>query len=197
LSRPAHGGTNGRPMRERSAPLASLSRRGFLRLGAASAAFVALAQVRTVPAAAQAAPPGPGPRFFAPRETEILTQLVERLVDTGEPGAPSVRETRTIPTIDALCRGLDPALTGLLPAALRLFEWGPLLFDRRLARFTRLADAEKDASLRGWMTSRLALRRQAFLAVRNLALLGYYSQEETWPLVGYAGPLLAGAERRG
>jgi len=34
------------------------------------------------------------------------------------------------------------------------------------------------------------------MAVRNLALLGYYSQEETWPLVGYGGPLLQAPERR-
>jgi hypothetical protein len=40
------------------------------------------------------------------------------------------------------------------------------------------------------MTSGLALRRMGFFALRNLALLGYWSQDETWPLVGYAGPLL-------
>ena len=44
------------------------------------------------------------------------------------------------------------------------------------------------------MTSRLALRRMAFLALRNLVLLGYYSQPETWPLIGYQGPLLAREE---
>ena len=51
-----------------------------------------------------------------------------------------------------------------------------------------MRDAEKDASLEAWMTSRLALRRLAFLALRNLAFLGYYSQPDTWPLVGYQGP---------
>lgn len=184
-------------MTHRESPLPPLTRRGVLRLGAASAAFVGLARLRAVPASAQAAALAPaGAPFFDERSTQILTQLVERLVDTGEPGAPRVRDTRAVATIDALCRDLDPALTSLLPSALRLFEWGPLLFDRRLARFTGLSDEEKDASLRGWMTSRLAIRRQAFMAVRNLALLGYYSQEETWPLVGYGGPLLRASERR-
>lgn len=174
-----------------------LTRRGFLRLAGATAALTGITQIRVVPEAARAAAAVPAePRFFDAQETEILTQLVERLVDTGEPEAPAVRETRTIATIDALCSGLDPALTSILPTALRLFEWGPLLFDRRLARFTKLDDAGKDASLHGWMTSRLAARRQGFLAVRNLALLGYYSQDETWPLIGYAGPLLSAAEQR-
>lgn len=180
--------------RERAHPY-WLTRRGFFRLGATTAALAGLTQIRVLPPAAQAiAATSTGPRFFDERETEILTQLVERLVETGEPEAPAVRETGTVATIDALCRGLDPALTSILPSALRLFEWGPVLFEFRLARFTRLDDAKKDASLRGWMTSRLAARRQGFLAIRNLALLGYYSQPETWPLIGYAGPLLSPAE---
>lgn len=175
-----------------------LTRRGFLQWGAATTALAGLAQLRVVPAQAQAAAAaaGTGRSFFDPRETEILTQLAERLVDTGEPDAPVLRETQAIATIDALCRELDPALTSILPTALRLFEWGPVLFELRPSRFTRLDAAGQDASLRGWMTSRLALRRQGFLAVRNLTLLGYYSQPETWPLIGYAGPLLRDGERR-
>ena len=49
---------------------------------------------------------------------------------------------------------------------------------------------QRDDSLRAWMTSRLGLRRQAFYALRNLAFLGWWSQQETWALVGYAGPLV-------
>ena len=182
-------------MPRESSPAGRLTRRGFLRLGGATAALAGLTQIRVVPEAARAAAVATTElRFFDAQETEILTQLVERLVETGEPEAPAVRATRAVATIDALCRDLDPALTSVLPTALRLFEWGPLLFDFRLARFTRLDDASKDASLHGWMTSRLAARRQGFLAIRNLALLGYYSQPETWPLIGYAGPLLSPGE---
>lgn len=166
-----------------------LSRRGFLALAGSGAAFASLAAVRAVPAAALDAAPGAA-AFFLPRDREILTLVVERMVDTGEPGAPAVRDTRTIATIDALCARLDPASTAPLPALLRLVEWGPLLFERRLARFSGLDAAGRDAALQGWMTSGLALRRIGFFALRNLALLGYWSQDETWPLIGYAGPLL-------
>lgn len=171
-----------------------VSRRRFLALAGSGAALASLARVRAVPAAALVAPDG-APRFFAAAEREILTQVVERMVDTGEPGAPPVRATRAIDTIDALCAGLDPGATAPLPALLRLVEWGPLLFEARFARFTALDDTEQDRSLAGWMESRLALRRIGFQALRNLALLGYWSQDETWPLVGYAGPLLQ--KRRG
>lgn len=164
------------------------TRRGFLRLAGATAALGTLARLRALPAAAASA--GTGAGFFAPREREILTRVVERMVDTGEPGAPAVRDTRTIDTIDALCRSLDPASTAPLPALLRLVEWGPLLFEGRLARFSSLDPVDRDAHLAGWMGSRLGIRRQGFLALRNLALLGYWSQDETWPWIGYRGPLL-------
>jgi hypothetical protein len=170
-----------------------LSRRGFLALAGGGAALTSLAGLRAVPAAALEA--ARSPAFFAPREREILTQVVERMVDTGEPSAPAVRATGAIETIEALCAGLDPATTAPLPALLRLVEWGPLLFDGRFARFSALDAAGQDTALASWMTSRIALRRMGFYALRNLALLGYWSQDETWPLVGYAGPLLRPAGR--
>lgn len=163
------------------------TRRGFLRLAGSGAAFGALAQLPLAPALAS---PGAGPRFFDPYETEILTQVMERVVPSGVEGAPRVRDTAAVAGVDALCRQLDPSLAGPLPLALRLFEWGPLFFDLSFTRFTRMSDAEKDASLRAWMTSRLELRRLAFLGVRNLCFFGYYSQDETWPSIGYRGPLL-------
>ena len=96
-------------------------RRGFLRLAGAATAFTALAQLRALPPAAQASPAEAGP--FDAMETEILTQIVERMVETGEPAAPRVRSTAAIPTIAALCQRLDPGVVGQLSMALRLFEY--------------------------------------------------------------------------
>jgi hypothetical protein len=169
-----------------------LTRRGFLTLSGAAAALGALSQLRALPAGAGFAAGHAQGRFFAEREADVLAQVVERMVETGEAEAPAVRRTDTLDTIDRLCGALDPALTAPLPALLRLVEYGPILFDWTPRRFTRLAPAEKDQALYGWMTSRFALRRLGFLALRNLSFLGYYSQPETWPLIGYAGPLLPG-----
>jgi hypothetical protein len=170
------------------------TRRGFLRLLGNGAALAALARVPVAPGAARAAAVAgldPGARFFDPDQTEILTQIIERMVDSGEADVPRVRDTSAVATVDALAGSLDPAITDPLPLLLGLVEWGPVLFDLRLARFTSLTDAEKDASLRGWMTSRFELRRLAFMALKNLAMLGWYSRDESWAAVGYAGPLLA------
>ena len=178
-------------MARRGAQLTRFSRRGFLGLVGSSTALASLASLRALPAAAAAPATTAIPtRFFGPGETEILTQVVERMVDTGEPGAPPVRATRSIATIDALCASLDPGATAPLPSLLRLVEWGPLLFEHRFARFTQLDAGAQDVALDGWMRSRLGLRRMGFYALRNLALLGYWSQDETWPLIDYKGPLL-------
>ena len=173
--------------------MSGATRRGFLRLAGGSAALVALANVRALPALARSR----DARFFAPAEREVLTQVVERMVETGEPAAPAVRDTGAIDAIDALCLSLDPGVTAPLPALLRVVEWGPLLFDGRLARFTSLGAADQDTALASWMQSRFAWRRAAFLALRNLALLGYWSQDATWPLIGYQGPLIGRSPRAG
>jgi hypothetical protein len=180
------------PLEARRSPLSpATTRRGFLRLAGATAALGTLAQVRVLPIAATGcAAAAPGERFFDDAQTEILTQLMERVVETGLPGAPRVRETHAVATVDALCRGLDPEVSGVLPLALVLLEWSPLLFDLRPSRFTKLSPIQQDATLRSWMGSRLALRRTAFLGLRNLCFMGWYSQPEVWPLIGYQGPLL-------
>lgn len=171
---------------------ARLDRRAFLKLGG-TAGLTTLSGLSVLPAAPAAAGDATAPAgFFSEREREVLTALVERMVDTGEPSAPAVRDTRAIAVIDGACAALDPAVTELLPIALRLFEWWPFLGELRFRRFSELGPEARDESLRGWMTSRIATRRLAFYAIRNLALLGYWSQEETWPLIGYRGPLLAG-----
>lgn len=169
----------------RPAPSLCATRRGFLSLAAASAALAALARL---PAAAVVSGNGREAAFFAEPEREILTRVVERMVATGEANAPAVRETKTIEVIDRICAGVDPEISGVLPFLMRLVEWGPFLFDFTFTRFSRMSDAESDASLRAWMTSRLGFRRRAFYALRNLSFLGYYSQEPTWALIGYRGP---------
>jgi hypothetical protein len=169
-------------------PRLSTSRRGFLRLAGAATAMTALAQLRALPPTARAVEAGAG--TFDAMETEILTQIVERMVETGETDAPRVRDTAAVPTIAALCQRLDPGVVGQLSIALRLFEYGPILFDFTFARFSRMTPEQQDVSLECWMRSRLSLRRQAFMALRNLSMLGYWSQPETWPLIGYQGPLL-------
>lgn len=170
-----------------------ITRRTFLRRAGLSASLLAIAELRALPATGASIDPSGEEGFLSSGETDILTQIVERMVFTGDPEAPALRDTRALPTIRSLLGRLDPALTADIPLALHLFEWGPILFDFTFTRFTRMSDEQKDASIRCWMTSRLGIRRLAFLAFRNLAFIGYYSHAGTWGRIGYKGPLI---ERR-
>ena len=169
-----------------------LTRRAFLRDAGLTASLAALAQLPALQLGCAADQDGAlGSGLLSPHETEVLTQIVERMVDSDDPRAPAVRETGAIATIDRLLAQLDPALTSDLPLALQLFEWGPIVFDLGFSRFTRMGPAEQDASIRCWMESRLELRRQGYAALRNLAFIGYYSQDAAFRGIGYRGPLIA------
>ena len=174
---------------EASAPVRlRATRRAFLGWAGSTAAFTTLASLR--PLAAGAAPRARA-GFFDETETEILSQIMERIVDTGLPDAPKVRDTGAVATVDGLCAGLDPSISGPLPLLMRAFEYAPLLLDFTFTRFTSMTAAEKDVSIETWRTSRLHLRRLAFLGVRNLCFFGWYAQPESWPLIGYQGPLIS------
>jgi hypothetical protein len=178
-----------------------LGRRGFLALVGSGGALTTLSRVAPAALATGTfvgcdgeADERPADTLFSSDEREVLTQVVERMIATGETSAPRVRETGAVSRIEALLLVLDPELVRPLPALLRLVDWGPWLFDATPARFRALAGAAQDASLRGWQQSRFALRRQGFAALRNLAFFGWYSGEASWPGIGYAGPLLGRRE---
>ena len=64
-----------------------------------------------------------------------------------------------------------------------------LLVSGKPRRFTRLPAAEQDAVLRGCEGSRIGARRTVFQALRRLILSTYYSLPQSYPDIGYRGPL--------
>ena len=54
--------------------------------------------------------------------------------------------------------------------------------------FTESTPAQQDQRLRAWETSRIALRRTGFHALKRLVYASYYASPETWSAVGYPGP---------
>jgi hypothetical protein len=166
-----------------------VKRRAFLRLGAMAPAMLALGSLPLGGLACAGA--APDEAILDTDEAELMLAVVERMVDTGEPGAPSPREVGALAAIERVLARLDPGTLDSLRTALVLVDWWPAIAELRLRRFRNLSPEERDASLEGWRTSTSALRRSVFYGLRNLAMLGYWSQDATWPLVGYPGPWLA------
>jgi hypothetical protein len=168
--------------------MAEVSRRAFLRWTAVSTGLLAVSRLRLVPALAATTSPAAGWRVLTPQQAEIFTVIVERMVYSGSPEMPQVRETLAVETIDQALLQLDPAIQAQLSWLITLFEWGPPVLQFKPHRFTRLGPQEQDDYIRDWATSSVGLRRIAFQALKNLSVLGYYAQDATWKGIHYDGP---------
>jgi len=167
-------------------PDSPLNRRGFLRM---TGGLLALSRLRALPALAESAPTTGGAlRVLSQRDARILSAIAERMTFTGDPDMPRFGETAALPTIDGALLQLPPDVAQQLSIALLLFEYAPPLFLGRASTFTGLAPQWQDLYLDAWAGSRFATCRLAFQAFKNLSMLGYYSQDSTWPAIHYSGP---------
>jgi hypothetical protein len=96
-----------------------------------------------------------------------------------------------------IAQGVDKVLSSAvvetrddLNKLLGLFEnaLGGLLLDGRVTPFTRLDPEAQDKVLEAWRSSRLAIRRTGFQALRKLCLATWYGTEASWAPIGYAPP---------
>lgn len=76
-----------------------------------------------------------------------------------------------------------------LKSALLLFEYGPVVYERRLVTFSHMDDAARLAHFDAWATSDGLVRRKVALALRKFLALVFYDQPEVWPSIGYGGPI--------
>lgn len=163
-----------------------LNRRAFLRRSAWTIGFAGL--VRLQAPAAWASASAQGMQVLDADQADLMAAIVERMVFSGDPQMPAVRDTEAVFVIDQALLQADPEIRDQLGWLLRLFDWGPVVFEGRFARFRSLGDDARDAYIRGWATSRFTLRRVGFQALKNLSMLGYYAQDATWKGIGYHGP---------
>jgi len=77
---------------------------------------------------------------------------------------------------------------------LTLLEFGPLIFDRKLATFSHLDVAARLEHFASWGESDNAIRRQASTGFRKFLFLVFYDRPQAWPLIGYDGPLIRASE---
>ncbi|HET7453716.1 MAG TPA: gluconate 2-dehydrogenase subunit 3 family protein [Thermoanaerobaculia bacterium] len=133
--------------------------------------------------------PRPGLRVFDEREASILAAVAETILAI-EPGAPTADEVDVVGRVDALLARSPAAVQRELARLLRLFENGAtgLLTVTGWTSFTAAGPARREARLRAWQTSRIAVFRTGFQAMKRLCGAAYYSAPKSWPAVGYPGP---------
>jgi hypothetical protein len=172
-------------------PPAGRARRGFLRRGLWGGAllalggggYLALRPSRKVPL------PVEGLLALSDREYAVVQALAERLVPVRN-GFASVDQVRAAYNVDRVLARADAGVRKEVKQLLGLFENAlpGLLFGGRWEPFSQLTAAEQDTVLREWESSRLALRRTGFQALRTLVVAAYYGSPLAWPGIGYPGP---------
>jgi len=143
-------------------------------------------------------------RFFTPAEYSVFAAVAERVlargpsdvpqelagVLRGRPPAPPPAEVDVAGKADAFLAPLDAASAKDLRQLLALFDNAlfSVLTGGPPRPFTRMSPAEQDAHLERWATSRMAIRRTGFQALKRLSAAVYYGAPETYASVGYPGP---------
>lgn len=127
-------------------------------------------------------------------EAAIVLALARRVVPSGPP-FPGPEGVRVAERIDAFLAMSHPGVQGDVKRLLALFDSAlfGLVLDGAPTRFRFASPAQQDARLAAWATSRLAVRRTGFRALRRLVCSAYYSAPATWGAVGYPGPPALGA----
>jgi D-cysteine desulfhydrase len=129
-------------------------------------------------------------RALSPKEYLVLQAVVRRMLAGDAADAPTPEALNAALFVDGYLTKLDEGSRSDVRALLHLVEHGSGPFRFGLTRFTHMTPDEQDATLRDWESSRLAIRRRGFQALKSMAMLGYWRADATWPLIGYTGPML-------
>ena len=164
-----------------------MHRRTLLKLGAASAAVLAIAGGGV----ALLRPGLEGGRLSASGRTilrSIGAAMLEGTLPAGAAGASAL--DGLLERVDRLVSGLPPhaqadlsQLLALLHTAAGRRSLGGLATSWQAATVHEVQQA-----LQAMRLSRLALRRQAYQALHDIVSGAYFSGPATWPGIGYPGP---------
>lgn len=167
-----------------------LSRRRFLRLSLAAGGLL-LACGAGLLALRGRAPRRTGLRALSDREYHTLALLSRALFPDGGAFPVGASDVDLARAFDAFLADEPDWSRKDLGRALFLLELGPVLFERRLRTFGRLAPEERLAHFERWAEGG-ELRRQVATAFRRFLSLVFYDTPAVWPHIGYDGPLGAG-----
>jgi len=130
-------------------------------------------------------------RFFTPAEYSIWAAVADRVLAQEQPdGAPLPSQMDVAAKAGAFLAPLPQSDRKDLKQLLALFD--NALFTALQGGpprpFTQMSAEDQDAHLRRWQTSRLALQRTGFQAMKRLCCALYFSDPATYAGVGYPGP---------
>ena len=135
------------------------------------------------------APPVAGLRCLSRFEYRTVALLATALFPDGGAFAIGASKLDLAKRFDDWLADEPDEIQSELKAALLLFEYGPVIFERRLVTFSHLDANARLAHFESWATSDTLVRRKVALGLRKFLSLVFYDEPEVWPSIGYAGPM--------
>ena len=140
-------------------------------------------------------------QFFTPAEYAVFAAVADRVLAIAPAGleadaAQQLKDAPTASQVDVAGKA-DAFLAPLPPADAKELKQLLALFDNALfslatggppTPFTQQTAAQQDAHLRSWATSRLAVRRTGYQALKRLSAAIYFGSPESWRSADYQGP---------
>ena len=163
-----------------------MQRRTLLKLGLLSTAVLVVAGAVTL------RPAFVDGKLIAPAR-RVMHAVARAVLDGSLPSDPVAREaalTSHLTRLDATIGGFPAPVQAEISQLLTLLATSP---GRRgvanlAAGWEQATVPELQAALQGMRVSRLALRQQAYHALRDLTNAAYYADPQAWALLGYPGP---------
>ena len=141
-------------------------------------------------------PAGKTLQFFGPVEYAIFAAVADRILAVPADATGALKAAPSAAQVDVAGKA-DAFLAPLPPDDAKQFKQLLGLFDNALfslvtggppTPFTQLPPDKQDAQLHAWATSRLAIRRTGYQALKRLCGAIYFGSPETWASASYGGP---------
>ena len=171
------------------AKLQAMQRRTLLKLGATSAALLAI-----VGGTAALIQPGLERGALTAAGRDVFRAIGRGVLDKTLPENPAANQaalTALLDRIDVLISALPPHAQAELSQLLSILATGT--GRRALAGLAtpwpEASAIQLQAALQDMRLSSLAVRQQAYAALHDITAGAYFSEPATWSLLGYPGPL--------
>lgn len=169
------------------AAVSERSRRRFLKLGIGGVVALGLggSALRWVKGGYRLAP-GDVALGLSVKQLAVVRAIVDALAPGGD-GWPNGLDLGAHREVDQQLWALDPAMAADLGSGLELLEHVPPLYGH-FGRFSALDRAARQDVLERMLSSRFDVLVQIAMAMKQLVLLCYYTNDKVWPFIGYDGP---------
>jgi len=119
------------------------------------------------------------------RGTERIIKALIETLKPRKPGFDPPAEEQMLKVADDFIGALPSHMKILFPLGLRLLEYGTLIFVPSPIPFSRMSLESRDKYIKGWIESKISLRRDLIKGMKAIAMTGYYAHPEVMKHIGY------------